>query len=147
MKTERGHVFEEFKKYYKSYSAATLSSPTKHSRAARLLLGKGSIMWCPPTFWELDPNAAPPQVSALHRGSKDEAAPCDAHACDPNPSIAAAAQGETAAPQSPMGCKALKPKLGKLGCWWNQASEQTLTLMDVQGDGRQLCRSLLSVFL
>lgn len=70
------------------------------------------------------PNAGAPEMS-LHFATLVRATP--------QPSTAAAAQGDTT-PRSSTGCKALKPKLGKLGCWWNQASEQTLALMDVQGD-------------
>lgn len=56
------------------------------------------------------------------------------HARPSQPSSAAAAQGETPVARSPTGCKALEPQLGKLGWWWNQASEQTFTLTDMQGD-------------
>lgn len=134
MNRERGGTFLSLKKKTKqkpnkSYSAAALSFLQNTPMWQNSCSGRAEAL----RFWELDLSAAPPQVSSLHRGSRDKPAPCDAHVCDSHPITAAAAQEQTATPRSPTGCKTLKPKLGILGCWWDQASEHTLALMDVQG--------------
>lgn len=89
--------------------SSSFKFPTKHPCVAGLLLGKASIVWCPPAFWELDPSAAPPQASALHRDSRGEPAPCDPHACSPHPSTAAPAQGDTTAHEASPGAKPQNP--------------------------------------